>query len=74
MTPLEGNKPPLKDYFVYVPPRAVAVIHQWWELEEKFWDCLATGSYSGSKNISRTTALVGLSSKPKMTEARLCRS
>ena len=53
---------------------SISIMHQWRDMEEKFWDCLATGSFSGNKGNPRMTALVGSASNPLMTEARLCRS
>ena len=53
---------------------SISIIHQWRDVVEKFRDCLATGSFSGSKGRPRITALVGSSSNSPMTEARLCRS
>jgi len=53
---------------------SISIMHQWWDMEEKFWDCLATGLFSDNKGSPRITALVGLPSNPLMTEARLCRS
>ena len=53
---------------------SISIMHHWWDVEEKFWDCLATGSFSGSNGSPRITALVGSASNPPMTEARLCRS
>ena len=53
---------------------SISIMHQWRDVVEKFWDCLATGSFSGNKGNPRMTALVGSASNPLMTEARLCRS
>ena len=53
---------------------SISIMHQWCDVEEKFWDCLATGSFSGSNGSPRITALVGSASNAPMTEARLCRS
>ena len=51
-----------------------STMHQWRDMEEKFWDCLATGSHSCSKGRPLITALVGPTSNPPTTKARLGRS
>ena len=53
---------------------SISIMHQWRDLEEKFCDCLATGSFSGNKGNLRMTALASSASNPPMTEARLCKS
>ena len=53
---------------------SISIMHQWRDVVEKLRDCLATGQFSGNKGNPRITALVGSSSNPLMTEARLCRS